>query len=114
MMPDASGPAGNAVAENLWREQLVAIAALLRARGVSVMSLGPEPDAATWYDASPDGPEFVERESMAMLLQALRQLWLAQGLPELAACAEPLLALADAYQADDTPARLPPSLYAMF
>lgn len=97
-----------------FTEHLAPAAERLGEQGVAPFPLGPEPEAATWYVVpTPDQPEFitVERDTLE---ETLRTTW-AQTLPELAALAAPLVALARQLRLDrEDPAELSPYLYRMF
>ena len=43
-------------------EDVSAAAAKLRERGVRFFPLGPEPDADSWYEPAPSGPDFFALE----------------------------------------------------
>lgn len=75
-----------------FRRRLAPAALRLRARGVRFFPDGPD-DADSWYVPPADGPPLFTREP-GEVIPALERLWAAQGLPELAALAEPLAALA--------------------
>lgn len=98
-----------------FQEELVRAADELRRRGVSLFPLRPEPEQATWYVPGPAGePEFVELEAEDCE-QKLRDHWQAQGLPELARLAGPILELARSLELDEEQAAdVSPFVYVMY
>ena len=75
--------------------RLVPLAERLRARGTRFFPLGPDPEAESYYvPANRMEPEFIDLDGPAACEEALRRLWEEQGIPELAALAEPLIDLA--------------------
>jgi len=98
-----------------FAKALVPVAKQLRARGVSFFVLAPCPEADSWYE---DGvgrePDFAEVEAQDCE-HLLREMWEQQGLPELAALAADLMALArDLQTEDEQAADVSPSLYVMY
>jgi hypothetical protein len=104
-----------AALRRFFESQLVPAAKELRDRGVRFFPLGPEPEAETWYEPPPDAePEFVEIEPEAFAAE-LRARWAGEGLPELAALAEPLMALAREVEVgEDESAEISPFVYVMY
>lgn len=98
-----------------YREHLLPAAERLRTRGVSFFPLAPDDAEETWYQPPPaDVPEFVEVEPEQCEAR-LRQAWQAQGLPELAALAGPLMALArDLEMDEEQSADVSPFVYVMY
>ena len=76
--------------------------------------LGPDPEAESWYEGPPPEADFV-RLATDDVEAALRERWEAQGLPELAALAGPLLALAASLEVheEQTP-DISPFVYVMY
>lgn len=95
-----------------FRKKLVPTAARLQERGVRFFPLDADAEAESWYEPGPAGePEFTtgEPEDCA---RELRELWLGQGLPELA---PDLMKLADRIKTDhNEESELPPELYVMY
>lgn len=100
----------DARARRFFGEHLLPAAAKLRERGVHFFPLGPD-DAESWFETPPEG-DFVE---FGDLEAALRQLWQAQGLPELEALAQPLAKLADELEIREQDAsEISPFVYVMY
>jgi hypothetical protein len=100
--------------ERFFLERLVPAAQRLRDRGVRFFATGPEPGAGSWYQGPPADPDFV-RLGEAEVEAALRERWQAQGLPELALLAGPLLELARSLEVheEETP-DISPFVYVMY
>ncbi len=98
-----------------YREELVRAARALRARGLRFFPLRPEPEQASWYVPARDGePEFLELEAETTEAR-LRAHWEAEGLPELARLAGPLLELARELElSEEQSAEVSPFLYVMY
>ena len=98
-----------------FQDELVRAARELRQRGVSFFPLRAEPEQPTWYVPGPVGePEFVEFEAEDCE-RRLRDYWQAQGLPELARLAGPLLELAHSLELDEEQsADVSPFVYVMY
>ncbi|MBI4514608.1 MAG: hypothetical protein HY699_02170 [Deltaproteobacteria bacterium] len=98
-----------------FAKTLVPVAASLRARGVQLLLLAPEPELASWYaDAERGAPDFSEIEAGDCERQ-LRALWQRQGLPELALLAAELMRLARDLEFDDEQAAdVSPFIYTMY
>jgi hypothetical protein len=98
-----------------FREDVTDAARGVAARGVRFFPLGPEPEADTWYLPAPAGePDFAEIEAEACA-RLLAERWNAQGLPELARLAGPLLALAKELEFDEEQAAdVSPFVYVMY
>jgi hypothetical protein len=97
-----------------FAERLVPAAEALRARGVRFFPLGPEPEAESWYEGPPRDADFVTLAETD-IETALRARWEAQGLPEIAALAAPLLELAASLEVheEQTP-DISPFVYVMY
>jgi len=98
-----------------WTQQLVPAAAALRARGVKFFESGPNPAVETYYcqHQSTDSP-FVTLES-DQWEPLLREMWQCEELPELAALAGPLMALAQKLKLrEEEQADVSPFIYVMF
>ena len=95
---------------------MVPLAEKLRADGVRLMPLEPEPGDETWYVPYPrDTPELVEFEADDAEVQ-LREWWEEQGLPLLVPLAGPILELARRLEqpTPDDNADVSPFIYVMF
>ena len=86
--------------EVFYERHLLPAAEALRERGVRFFPRGPEPDAESWYEAPPTGPDFRSLDA-SEIEAALRSLWEGQSLPELAELAAPLLELARTLEVDE-------------
>src|SRR5262245_7117208 len=97
-----------------FHKRFVTAAEALRARGARFFPLGPEPDRDSWYEGPPQEADFITL-SESEVERALRERWEAQGLPELAALAGPLLALATSLEVheEQTP-DISPFVYVMY
>ena len=115
---------GAAAEERLQRffddELMPAARALRQARG-ELFPTHPDPDAATyWAERSPrtmarEGFEVAGLESIDKLETALRDLWQARGLPQLAALSCGIVELARLLkQGDDESDEVSPFIYVMF
>ena len=98
-----------------YRDHLVPVAERLRARGVSLFPVGPEPEADTWYRPGPSGEaEFVEIE-IDDCERLIRELWEARGLPEIAELAGPLMELSrELEQTEEQSSEVSPFVYVMY
>ena len=96
-------------------DHLVPAAEALRARRRQFFPAGPDDGAETWYVTLPAAEaDFVEIDEAA-LAQTLRARWEAEGLPELAALAEPLLELARSLEvAEEETPDISPFVYVMY
>jgi hypothetical protein len=97
-------------------KRLVPLAERLRARGVRFFPLGPDGEAESYYvPASRGEPEFIELEGPAACEKALRDLWEGETMPELAALAGPLMALARRLEIrEDQWSEISPFVYVMY
>lgn len=107
-------PADEARVRRFFSTHLKPTADSLRSRGMRFFDLGPAPEAPTWFAAAPLDQDFVEIAE-SRLEQTLHQLWNAQGFPELAALARPLMQLSRELevQAEQTP-DISPYVYVMY
>jgi len=98
-----------------FAQVLVPAADRLRARGVRLMPLGPEPEADTWYVPGPSGePEFVEFD-VEDCERIMRAFWEAQGCHELAEMAGQLAELAQELEiGEEESSDVSPFIYVMF
>ena len=99
---------------SFFAERLVPAAERLRNRGVRFFALGPEADAASWYEGPPAEADFTTLAE-ADVAGALRSRWEREQLPELAALATPLLELAASLEVheEQTP-DISPFVYTMY
>lgn len=99
---------------SFFREHLAPAGTALRERGVELFPMGPDASAESWWEPAPEGPEFVEL-GPGEIAPALAERWRAQGLPELAALAESLMALADELEVEEEPSgEVSPFVYVMY
>ena len=96
-----------------FSEELIPVAVAIRERGVSILPGGEADQRASYYEKYVvSDAKIAEEDGIA---QELAELWMAQDLPELAALADPLLALALELAVDDEQdGDLSPFIYAMF
>jgi hypothetical protein len=98
-------------AMRFFRERLVPTALLLRARHASLLTDGPDPEMATYYDTRPLGEAYVFDLDIP-LADTLRDLWSEH--PELAALADELSRLARDLRQKEESGEVSPFIYAMF
>jgi len=98
-----------------FQRELTPAAEALRKRSVELIPLGPDPERESWWEPAPDGePEFIEVGPEEFARQ-LEERWTAQGLPELAALAAPLMALADQLEIhQEQSEEISPFVYVMY
>jgi hypothetical protein len=87
----------------------------MRSRGVDFLGSGDSPPGDSWYvKVEPDTPQFVEIESDDVGV-ALREMWTAQGLHELAAISDSIAALSATIGTDDAArSEVSSAAYAMY
>ncbi|MFO0691360.1 MAG: hypothetical protein U0900_21865 [Myxococcota bacterium] len=96
-------------------DRLEPAARRLRERGVAFFPLGPDAGAASYYAPPPTGPDFASLDDAAAWGEALRALWSAQGLPELAELVPELMAIAGELDvAEEETADISPFVYVMY
>jgi len=97
-------------------KRLVPLAERLRASDTRFFPLGPDAEAESYYlPASRGEPKFIELEGPAACEKALREIWEGQRMPELAALAEPLMALAQRLEIrEDEWGEISPFVYVMY
>jgi hypothetical protein len=98
-----------------WAERMVPAAGELRRRGVRFFETGPRPHAGTYFiPHAPAASPFTEIEPERPA-ELLREMWSAEGLPELAALAGPLAALGPVLKpGEEESAEISPFVYVMF
>jgi hypothetical protein len=98
-----------------FTDRLVPAAQALRARGVQFFPLAADPAASSWYvPPPPESEDFVALDE-SRYADLMRDMWQAQGLPELAGLADPLMELSTRLelQAEQTP-DISPYVYVMY
>lgn len=96
-----------------FRSQIVPLAERLRERGVEFFPLTPEADVdGYYYDVPSDQPEFIDLDPTEHA-RLLKKRWAAEGLPELAECADALFELADSIEVDIEEPEVSPAIYVM-
>jgi hypothetical protein len=101
--------------QRFFQKELSPAAAAIRTRGIELFPLGPDPERESYWEPGPeDEPEFIEilPDDFAA---ALEEYWNAKGLPELAALAAPLMAMARELEIQQEQSEeLSPFLYVMY
>ena len=95
-------------------ERLEPAARRLRERGIEFFPLGPDTAAPTYYAPAPTGPDFatLEEEDCGPVL---REMWRAQGLPEIAELADEMMTLAQELEVvGEETADISPFVYVMY
>lgn len=98
-----------------FADELVPAARALRERGVTFFAQRPDGHADSWYvDAATAEPDLFEVEADDAE-RTLREMWLSEGVPELAALAASLMQLAGDVRLDeDQSAEVSPFMYVMY
>jgi len=112
---DAKGKAqGEAELQAFFREQLTPAAEALRARGVELFALRPDPAASSYWEAPAPGEDFAELDPDA-IANALAERWGELGLDELRALVEPLMGIARELEVTEEPtSEVSPFVYVMY
>ena len=98
-----------------FKRHLVRAAQELRERGVRFFALGPEKEAESWYVDGPFGEAEFVRIEKADLEIAMRDMWKAQDLPELAELVTSLMKLARTLEPyEDDSEEVSPFIYVMY
>lgn len=98
-----------------YRERMLPVAIKLSERNLNLLVLAPETDSDTWYvSTATNEPEFIEFDEEHFGSQ-MRDLWEAQGYPEISELAEPLAELAREMElGEDESSEVSPFIYVMF
>lgn len=120
MATTREGQAGAAIA-SFFREQVLPLAARLRAKRESFFPLGPDPRCVTYF-ARPERRTMERADFVRLgglrpetLEEKLRALWQQRQLPELAALAPELARLAEELsQHDEDGGEISPFVYVMY
>ncbi len=99
--------------KTFYRERLLPLAEIARGRGVEFFPLAKDEAAESYYHDRNDDGNYVHEIDAADPAAELKTLW--RDLPELAALAEPIIALAESIKEDEeTSEEVSPFIYAMF
>ncbi|MCI5115014.1 MAG: hypothetical protein D3912_09380 [Candidatus Electrothrix sp. AX1] len=108
---DANGLNEQREIRRFFEERLHPVAKVLRECGECFYAMGPEDEKESWYEGPPDEPDFTS-VSEQEVVNALRERWSSQNLPELA---EEMLQLARTLpeHKEETP-DISPFVYVMY